>query len=441
MCLIAMSKEEVVAGYSGAMARKYRDALASLELDELSDKDAQLKAFLKGEKFNPLAKFAKPRMINPRSARYNLCIAQRLKPLEHALWRNWKVGHQCAKTRVSGKGLSGKQRANLIRDKMASVGDCVVMEVDGKAFEAHVTVKQLRELEHGVYKAAYPGDRELRWLLSKQLTLEGRSAGGVKFFREGCRASGDFNTGLGNTILMGSFVIAAMSLLGLVSPWTVLADGDNCLLFFRRPDLGVVQAKFSCVLSSLCSHEMTVEKPAFTLEEVVFGQSHPVETQAGLTMVRDPFKVLSGAFCGYRHFHDRKFACRLVRAIAMAERAQNNGVPILGPYFCEVARLTHHYRSIRDVEYYLEGHLMHVPTFREELPVTEAARHSFARAYGLGVEEQLGLEDALIRGLRRDLLTTLERGSWLSSVEEVFNGTTAFDSEAARSWLFFDRDV
>lgn len=433
-----LSRGEVVAGYSGAMARKYRVAQESLELDELSSRDFELSAFLKGEKFNPLSKFAKPRMINPRSARYNLCIAQRLKPLEHAIWNNWKHGSLCKPTRVSGKGLSGSKRAELILEKMAAVGDCVVVEVDGKAFEAHVTVEQMTDLEHPIYRAAFPGDSELSRLLRAQLKLSGRTASGVRFSRPGCRASGDFNTGLGNTLLMGSFVIAAMQSLDFATPWTTLADGDNCLLFFRRSELPRVQRDFSPALSSLCAHEMTVEKPAHCLEEVCFGQSHPVRVAQGLVMVREPFKVLSNAFSGYRHYHDRRFAPRLVRAIAQAEQAQNRGVPILGPYFSEVVRLTTKYKSLRDPSFFLEGHLLGVGPDPGFIPVTDEARNSFALAFGLGVEEQLVLERDLLFGLRRDLLSTLDSGRWLDHVEEVFNGKTLTDSDSARSWLYFD---
>jgi hypothetical protein len=321
---------------------------------------------------------------------------------------------------------------------MGCVGDCVVVEVDGKAFEAHVSVAQLK-LEQGVYRAAYPGDRALMDMLGAQLSLRGRTAGGVKYFREGCRASGDYNTGLGNTLLMGTFVICAMDSLDLARPWSVLADGDNCLLFMRVDDLELVVDKFPLALSSLCGHEMTVEKPSRSLEEVVFGQSHPVRTGRGLVMARDPYKVLSGAFCGYRHFHDRKFTPRLVRGIAMAEQAVSRGLPVVGPYFDEVVRLTTKYKSIRSLEFFLEGHLIGALPDPGYVPVTPEARESYSRAFGLGVEEQLLMEKRLIAGLRRDLVQVLDSGCWLENVVEVLNGKTLDSSTNSHEWLFTGR--
>lgn len=421
MGLVPMSHREVAESYKGALGRRYRVALLSLEDEGLEPMDLRLSAFVKGEKFNPTAKISKPRMINPRSPKYNLVLASYLKPLEHALWRKWKIGHLCKPTRVSGKGLNGRERADLIQRKMASVGDCLVFEVDGKAFEAHVTRGQL-VAEQTVYKAAYPNDSFLRMLLRVQLGLSGKSASGIRYSREGCRASGDFNTGLGNTILMGNYVIAAMESLRADFRWTVLADGDNCLLFVERLGGAGLPDKFYDLVRSVCAHEMTVEKPTTVLEEVVFGQSQPVLTALGYVMVRSPYKVLSGAFCGYRHYHDRAFAPRLGLAVAQAEMAVNRGVPVLGPYFEEAARLLGHHKLPRDPSYFLEGHLIGVvdPGW---VPVTVAARHSFELAFGIGIEEQFALERRLLGGLRSNLVSTFAKGTWLDSVVQDNHGT------------------
>jgi hypothetical protein len=413
---------QVVDSYTGRLRRRYEQALTSLEDDPLGDDDAKLSGFLKGEKFNPTQKLSKPRLINPRSPRYNLVLASYLKPLEHALWTNWKVGHLCPGTRVSGKGLNLGERAALIQRKMDDVGDCVVVEVDGKTFEAHVSVRQLKE-EHSVYKAAYPGDKQLSWLLSKQLELKGKTACGIKYRRPGCRASGDYNTGLGNTMVMGGCVITAMRALGLSTPWTVMADGDNCLLFIRRQVLGEVQAKFSEKLSGHCGQEMTIERPAFKLEEVTFGQCRPVRFAGSVAMVRDPFKVLSGCFTGYRHYHDPVFAPRLLKGVAMAELSLSRGLPVLGPYFEKVCSLLHDVRDLADPGAFLEGHLLHAGPDPGPLPITMEARVSFSQAWDIGVGEQLALESHLLEGLERDFVRVVETAEWLHRTIEVRHGT------------------
>jgi len=402
------TREEVVATYSGRMQRRYQQALVDLEDEELGELDARISAFIKGEKFNPLAKMSKPRMIMARTPRFNLELARYLKPLEKALWSRWKVGRGGVKpSRVSGKGLNGPRRAALLARKMEDVGECVVFEVDGKAFEAHVTPQQLAA-EHSVYRAAYPRDRYLEWMLSFQKVLSGRTAGGIRFTRPGARASGDYNTGLGNTMLMGAIVDAALdrieTALGRTFRATYLADGDNCLLFVEISVGAAVREMFADATREVSAQELVVESPTTILEEVTFGQSKPCVVPAGLTMVRDPFKTLSGAFAGYRHYGSVKFGLRLMKAIAQCELTLALGVPVLEPYFAAVlAELTKRgVRDLREPESFLEGRLLEVPAsarsraLQSVVGVSAESRRSFELAWCRTVEEQRLLEDKLV---------------------------------------------
>lgn len=184
--LVPWEESRVVESYSGRLAARYEEARESLVMDgELGKRDTTLKSFVKAEKFNPLLKPSKPRLINARSPRFNLRLATYLKPLEHFLWRVLRT--RCRgvrKTRVVGKGLNGRQRAKLIADKKEAIGEgCTVFEVDGKAFEAHVTVDEI-SFEHGVYLAAYNSDPELSRMLDCQRRLKGVTSCGIKYERD-----------------------------------------------------------------------------------------------------------------------------------------------------------------------------------------------------------------------------------------------------------------
>nr|QDH87768.1 MAG: RNA-dependent RNA polymerase [Riboviria sp.] len=154
--------------YAGALRRRYMEAESSLRLDgPATFRDTKLRAFLKAEKVNPMLKFQKPRMIFPRSPRYNLELASRLKPFEHWLWRKLRIrGHSGKSSRIVGKGLNQTQRAKLIKSKFDTFRRCAVVEVDGKAFEAHLD-EEVLELEHSVYLRAFPRDSRLAWLLAR----------------------------------------------------------------------------------------------------------------------------------------------------------------------------------------------------------------------------------------------------------------------------------
>nr|QKW91258.1 replication associated protein [Sclerotinia sclerotiorum umbra-like virus 2] len=406
-----MTLEEVVASYTGRLRRRYQEAFESLvEEPELGKYDRRLSAFLKAEKFNPLHKRSKPRMIMCRSPRFNLKLASYLKPVEHALWRRWKFGMGgVTPTRVVGKGLNGPRRAAILKEKMDSVGDCVVFEIDGKAFEAHVSLLQI-DLEHSVYKAVFRKDKELNDLLNTQRKLIGKTVGGIRYEREGCRASGDFNTGLGNTLIMGSAVEAGLRLavteLGMFKA-TYLADGDNALLFVDRTVAERLRTNFARYISSVCGHEMTVEKPVDVLEHITFGQCKPCFNGKEYVMVRHPLKTLSYAFSGYRHYDQPKFTGPLLKAVCQAELSLSRGIPLLEAYFAKALAKLASYRDLKDPTSFLEERLKYghhsIPFKAGEhywyKGCTEAARSSFAESWGICVEEQLLLEEQLTRSL------------------------------------------
>lgn len=411
------TRKRVVESYSGKLRRRYAEADTLIETDGLDlVKETKLKAFLKAEKFNPLKKASKPRMIMPRDPKYNLELSTFLKPLEHALWRRIKgVCRGVRPTRQVGKGLNPRARAELIACKMGNVGSgCVVFEVDGKSFESHITVDDL-DLEHSVYLAAFGRDRHLQRLLSYQLELKGRTANGIKFRRLGARASGDPNTGLGNTLIMLAACRAAMAFLIDESQtrirYDLLADGDNCLIFVQDTKAGYVWSNFARAASTVSSQELAVENPVSRLEHVVFGQSKPVLSSEGFyTMVRDPWKVLSGAFSGHKHYHDMTFGSKVLRAVSQGELALARGVPVLQAYFQQAVFLTRYVPELPHPEDVLEGRVLELlrssgRTLRETLssvstvPVTDASRRSFADAFGISIEMQHALEENLVRNL------------------------------------------
>jgi len=396
--------------YTGALRRRYLEAERSLREDgPLTHRDKQLSAFLKAEKIG-LTKFHKPRMIFPRSPRYNLAIASYLKPFEHWLWGRLHLGWllqgrnhtwldsrrtEHGVSRVVAKGLSPRQRANLIARKFRSFKDCVVFEADGKGFEAHVNTGQLLE-EQSVYLSAYKGAGGLARLLRCQMSLSGTTQLGWKFTRPGGRASGDFNTGMGNTIVM---LCAATSGIPEDVPFDILADGDNALIFLGSEDAGRVIPSFHQAVLDQCGQELTLESPVRSLEDVRFGQSAPVflGNRLGWTMVRDYRKVLSGFACSHRWLSEPKFARRWLRDVCRCELSLARGVPVLQEVFLKMLR---HYGGLKTVhegalaDYFAIGAWL--ADVDDAVPVSLEARLSFSRAFGLAPEDQLLMERGFV---------------------------------------------
>lgn len=382
--------------YGGRLRKRYVEAERSLREDgPLSSSDHYLRAFLKAEKCK-YDKLSKPRMIFPRSPRYNLALASWLKPFEHWLWGNLKsVGtRHVPKRRVVGKGLNGPQRARLIRDKFLSVEDCVVFEVDGKAFEAHTDLWQLQQ-EQSCYARAFSGDPELMRILSKQLVLKGATSNGVKFRREGARASGDYNTGMGNTIVMLALVDCVLSATGCPQ-FDTLVDGDNALIFIPRSWSSHVVGEFP-KLALLHGHEMTLEKPVDYLEGIRFGQSAPVETSSGWTMVRDWKKVLSYGTSSHANLNEPRFAATYLRGVGSCEAFLAREVPILWRW-AEILIANTSARGLERVDisdYSYLGVPRSVLDGVEIVRPTVVSRSSFARAFGVSPAEQVELEGRL----------------------------------------------
>jgi hypothetical protein len=385
--------------YSGRLRKRYLEAARSLRVDgRLTGADSYLRPFLKAEKFNALAKLAKPRLIYPRSPRYNLALASRLKPLEHWLWGRLTAERffGWGRGRIVAKGLNGQQRANLIVRKFNARNDCVAFEVDGKAFEAHVGPHQLR-LEHAIYQAAFPGDTGLAYLLSRQLRLEGKLTSGVKFSREGARASGDYNTGMGNTLVMLACVAGVLQDLA-PGKFDLLVDGDNAVIFVDRQASARVLSVFHQEVLRTSGHEVTLESPTDVIEGIRFGQSAPVHLgpSLGWRMVRDPRKVMSQALSSHRWLREPTFAHEWIRGVAACELSLSIGVPVLQSWALKLQKEwggPERVRAHPHTDYfYLGAHFAHT---REAVPVHREARESFQRAFGLGPEEQVDLEQGI----------------------------------------------
>lgn len=391
------SVQSVVESYKVARLRvRYEAAALSLQQDgPATPKDARVKAFVKGEKLLRY-KVNKPRVIMGRDPRYNLELATYLKPLEHVLYPALRgFGSKfLTRTRLVGKGLNGYERAALIRKKLYSRPGLVAVEIDGVSFESHFC-KSVLQSEHSFYVSFYQGDaaKRLAQLLSWQLEFNGRGEAGLKFTAEGVRASGDFNTGLGNTLVMLSLVYMVAQ--RCPGKFDVLADGDNALLFIPECHLGVWRDRVAEVCGT-AGFEMTIEQPTADMRRVVFGQSKPFFDGDRWKMVRDPLKVLSHAASGYQHYHDLRGGVKVLKSVAYCEAVLGAGVPILQAYAQALLAATSGFTfSKAEPEDYLYRQLVSKGidwAAARVMPVTARARVDFEVSFGISPEDQVRWE-------------------------------------------------
>lgn len=284
-----MSRQQVVDAYAGPKKRVYEQALRSLLVDPLEEKDSYLSSFVKFEK-QDISKA--PRGINPRSARYNLELARYLKHAEHKFFRaiNKVFGARTKATVI--KGFNADESAEILRSKWEIFDDPVAIGLDASKFDMHVSEAALK-YEHQFYKRLYPGSPSLKMLLKWQLNNRGIARaidGSVSFKMRGKRCSGDINTSLGNCIIMCALVHAYAQRVGV--DIELANNGDDCVVFMERRHMSQFNSILSGWFKSL-GFAMTVEPPAHDFEALEFCQTRPVLLSSGWRMVRNLEAVMT----------------------------------------------------------------------------------------------------------------------------------------------------
>lgn len=327
--LPVMTSQQVVDTYRGPKRRLYQEALYSLEQDPLTREDAELSAFVKFEKQDV---DKAPRVINPRSPRYNLRLGKYLKHAEHKFFRaiNKAFGGYTRATVI--KGFNADDSACVLRQKWDRFADPVAVGLDASKFDMHVSVPALK-YEHSFYTSLFPRSKELRWLLKMQLRNKGVARaidGTVKFSMEGTRCSGDLNTSLGNCIIMCALIwVYAQERCVDVE---LANNGDDCVVFMERAD----EDKFSRGLREWFvgkGFAMAVEPTVDEFEQVEFCQSKPVELSTGWRMVRNLSACLNkDPMCLLSIPNDKVFR-KWLAAIGVCGSRLASGVPVLSAFY------------------------------------------------------------------------------------------------------------
>ncbi len=372
--------------YRGRKRTVYERAVDSLKVRGLTVRDSFVSVFIKAEKVNFTAKVdPAPRVIQPRSPRYNVEVGRYLKLFEKELVRGFA---RAFKYDVILKGMNADQVGQTLAANWESFSNPVAVGLDASRFDQHVSREAL-EWEHSVYNSVF-GSAELRRLLKWQLVNRGigRTEGHrVDYTVEGCRMSGDINTGMGNCLIMSSIVLAYFEHVGITA--RLSNNGDDCVVMCESTDLAKLDGLDRWFLDF--GFTLTREQPCYHLEEVEFCQFHPVQLSTGWRMVRNPFIAMSKDCVSLVGWSTEAEVAAWAHSVGTCGLSLCRGVPVWEPWYRRLVSLGTEASSglverVNDcgAAYWAAGCL--------EAVVDDRARYSFWRAFGILPDHQVALE-------------------------------------------------
>jgi hypothetical protein len=373
-----ISKEEVIARYSGLKRNRYIAACANLRENGWHKYNTHISSFVKIDKVPYGKLFTKaPRLIQGRTPEYNLCFLQYVVPMEHTLYTHLTYGSHSG-LRCVAKGLNPQQRAELYSDKIRTFLDPVVISGDHKTFDAFITVQHLKAV-HKKYRIMC--GRGIKRYCHAQLHNKCKTVNNIRYNIKGTRMSGDADTGLGNTIISLDVAYAVLAHNG-ISKYDLLCDGDDFMIIVERGTklTGDMFKPFG----------FNTELTETECPDVEFCQCRLVDTGTRKVFVRNPERMLSNSRICRKSYKLHQYK-EWINSVGLCEATLYGDIPIYNTYSWSL--ISDRSGKILDPDMLrrMEG----MPIAPIETPVTDEARVSFHRAWGVPPEIQLELESQL----------------------------------------------
>lgn len=356
----------------------------------LMTKDAILRAFIKFEKAEKTSDIRQkaPRLIQHRSYEFCARLAQYIMPMEEHIW-HWDINFKRSpiSERVFAKRMNSFQRAKRLRTMFERFKDPVIIDLDYSRLDAHLLLHVLESIEFATYRR-FNGCGELDALLRCMRHNVGFTRNGIRYTAKGRKASGEYVTSLGDSLINFCFLKFWTRVLSKVE---LLVDGDDSVIMLERDELHLLDEDFFTSIGFTVKTGVTR-----VFEETDFCQCRPVEVAPGKwRMVRNPWRVMSRTAVSDQHFIGQA-KDDWVASVGMGELACNMGVPILQNYAMRL--MTQGKARPKFVDKVLERR----PGESKRpcpKPILSCARVSFALAWNVWPSEQEELEQTFSRGV------------------------------------------
>jgi hypothetical protein len=405
---VPLSRSAFVETFRGRKLAVYQSAYQSLQWNSVTSKDANIHVFVKSEKTDFTTKLDPvPRVISPRSPRFNIEVGRYLRRIEESLFR--AIGKVFGHTTVI-KGFNAVDSATLLSEKWGMFVNPAAVGLDASRFDQHVSKPALK-FEHSVYVNCFAHSyhrKQLATLLSWQLenNCHGFTPNGkLRYKINGGRMSGDMNTSLGNCLIMCAMIHAYLGEKGITGQ--LANNGDDCVVFMEKSDVPRFQNGLFEWFEKM-GFNMTMENPVYQFEQIEFCQTKPVFDGAKFTMCRNPHTALAKDTVLLQPGTTVDYTLGWIDAVGKGGLSMTGGLPVFQEFYQMYIRSGKEYKGKRLNAGALSWRFRHMighlnEKYRDISPETRA---SFYYAFGITPDAQIELEKVY-----RNLVTDVRKSS------------------------------
>jgi len=401
---VPLSRPAFVDTFRGRKHIMYSSAYQSLLRKGMTDKDAEIRVFVKSEKTDfTTKKNPVPRVISPRNPRYNIEVGRFLRKIEEPLFR--AIGRVFGHTTVI-KGFDAVKSAALLHEKWSMFTHPVAVGLDASRFDQHVS-KPALVYEHDIYKRCFAFKHHrtrLARLLKLQLENKCRGYvpdGKLSYTTDGGRMSGDMNTSLGNCLIMCSMIKSYLDQKGINGQ--LANNGDDCVVFMEKKDLVAFQDGLFDWFVKM-GFNMTMEEPVCQFEQIEFCQTKPVFDGTKYILCRKPQTALAKDTVLLKPGTTVPLIRTWLDAVGKGGLSLTGGLPVFQDFYQMYIRSGSE-TGLKMNDHAFSWGVRHLigdlnNKYRDVLPVTRA---SFYWAFGITPDAQIELEK-VYRNLTIDVL-------------------------------------
>jgi len=395
---------EYPAKYGGRKRREYERAADSLRRIPLKPNDAEIKLFLKFEKDVRTDKPGRiPRCILPPDTRFLVECGRYVSPVEH---RVYQAINKVWGARVVSKGENYVGVAQMFREAWEKYANPVSLDVDVSKMDQSFAEELMDLFLDMVADCSTDAEALRTWLKwTLRTKVRGRCDEALFWYNiQGTLASGMPFTSLAGVSVVTAIVFLFKEHYGV--DLSIVDAGDDMTIIFDRKDVPTVEGK---IAEWYARFGLTLEVGALNshFEGIEFCQSHPCMVEGRWQMVRNPISAAHKDSASIRPLQNALQAAAWLEACGLGGLASQGGAPVSTSRYKMMLRSaelikTEFLRTNRQKIRYQQqvrrsfetggsyewyGHGM-----SNTGHITDAARSSFERAFGIPPHVQRQLE-------------------------------------------------